>query len=204
MKIKSKKSNLTVTEISDTYTYVSSKNFTFQLGDEKSRTFGILFEITDMLDATGDGLFEQYPFVVSAQLMVNKPNKSFYEGDGKHSPSELMIDTVSYMGGVPIDHVLANDVNGGLKDLVKNFTLDEACLITSKNDYGTIAAQKGRGVKHQYLQFKTEDAANKYIELLTDRAGILSTMIGFILDRPINMIGDSGWSVFEKQVKGCK
>lgn len=210
---KCKTSGVTVTELNEGFTYVSSKNMTFTLDDDKQRTFGVLFETVDMYDATGDAEFKNYPFVVSASLMVNKLHPSFFEGEGKPDAIGLMLDCNGYMGGVCVDHVLTHEIScateaesepdaSNFEKLANQFKVNEACVKTNKHDFGTIAAQYGRGTEFSYLQFKTEAAARKYVSLLTERVPALSMLIGFILDRPLNMVGDSGWKTFETQVKG--
>ena len=199
-------------DISDNFVYVSSKDFTFALDDEKSRQFGVLFEITDMLDATGEKEFEGYPFIVSVSIIADKCHKSFNQGDVKPSKLSLLLDCNSYMGGVPIDHTLTDSVGGSkelgmggaFEKLSSQFNSSEATVKTSKSNFGTVAAQRGP-VEYSYLQFKNEAAARKFIDyLIANRVSALSVIVGFILDRPINMAGDSGWSVITNHVFGCK
>ena len=192
-------------EIYDGRYYYTEPSFNFSLDDDKQRRFGLHVEVLNMLDATGEIEFESAPYIVSVSIVADKPHKSFDESnDGKTSKLALIEDCISYMGGVPVDHVLQDAVNGGFDEIKKQFTLDEAVLIKEKMTFGTIAAQKGKDAEYQYLRFKTEDAANKYVQLLLKRASALTMMIGFILDRPVNMMGETGWSVIEKQVKGCR
>jgi hypothetical protein len=202
-------------EISENLIYVTDKSFQFGLDDDKQRQFGILFEIVNMDDATGEPEFEQYPYIVSAGIIADKCHKSFNEPDNaKPSKESLIFDTNGYMGTIPVDHILTHAIKSGSEastsskqsnfDLVADqFKLNEATIITSKHDYGTIAAQQGKGTEHQYLQFKTEESAQKFIDyLIKHRISALSMMIGFILDRPINMMGNDGWSVLTDMVKG--
>lgn len=190
--------------LNDNMVYATRTNFTFGLEDDKSRQFGILFELTDMLDATGDGQFEQYPFIVSASIVPHKISKSFAQ-EGSTTRGELLQDAIIYMGGVPVDHVLVNDINGGLDEIAKKFNINEASVTTEKVQYGTVAAQNGKGSTHKYLQFKDEKSAHKYIDfLIQERTGAMGMLIGFILDRPINMMGSDGWETMRGLVKGVK
>ena len=115
------------------------------------------------------------------------------------------------MGGIPIDHTLSLGVKCGdecegtaFECLAKHFTVFEAKVLIDTPRFGTYAAQKGAGSEIKYLRFKTEAAARKYVKLLANRTGVLSSMIGFILDRPINRMGEDGWSVIGKQIGGVK
>lgn len=201
-----------VEKIHDNLIYVTDKSFEFGLDDEKSRQFGILFEITDMDEATGEKEFKNYPFIVSASIVADKCHKSFDEsGDAKPTKFSLIYDAHSYMGGVPIDHILthsikpASVVGDAFEALAGQFTAKQAMVKTNKLEFGTAAAQLGRGVELDYLQFKTFEDAERFVNLLIEtRLDAISIMIGFILDRPINLMGESGWSVIKKMVKGAK
>lgn len=162
---------------------------------------GVLFKITDMLDATGEEEFEEAPYLVSAEICVDKPHPSFveYELAEGEAPEkmDLILECSNYMGGVPIDHILDETP----LESIKAFSEDEAITKTHKARYGTIAAQRGP-VEHTYLQFKTKDAALKYIGMLSKRVGPTMSLIGFILDRPINLVGETGWTTIMQQAKG--
>lgn len=201
---------------SENLLYQTDPNWVFGLEDANHQ-FGIVYEITNMADATGEEEYEDYPFLVSAEIMAHKCHKSFDEQgfsgkecEGRADIESLRYDCKQYMGGVPIDHFLSlgvkngNDEGDAFEILAKNFTPFEAKIVTRKPTFGTWAAQNGPKTPIRYLQFKTEAAATKYVMLLAERAVCMSMMIGFLLDRPINMMGDSGWSVVEKQVRGCK
>lgn len=201
--------------INENLSYVTDKNFTIQIdGDEEQ--FGIAFETINMLDATGEPEFKKYPFLVSAYIVADKCHKSFYEGEGKADKLGCLSDALSYMGGVPVDHILTHSIRSGAEAsnsldesnfelLAKQFNSLEAKIVSSKQDYGTIAAQNGKNHEHQWLQFRTEEAAEKFIDLIIkNRLSAISMLVGFVLDKPLNMAGDDGWSHMEKMIKGCK
>jgi hypothetical protein len=199
--------------LSDNLLYVTDKHWQFGMGEnDEMHQFGIIFETIDMLEATGEKEFKQYPFLVSAEIMADNPHVSFDETGGNPDKTSLLYDCKSYMGGIPIDHELVNAVRNSKEKSGEAFNLvadqlsaNEACVIITSPKFGTIAAQKGPGSEHKYLQFKTEEACQKFIAyILKHRISAMRMMIGFTLDKPINMIGDSGWSVMENQVNGCK
>lgn len=204
------------TKISENLTYVTSSSFTLSLDDDKQRQFGILFEMIDMYEATGEAEFKQYPYLVSAGIIADRCHKSFYEGEGKPTKERLIFDTNSYMGTIPVDHILthavkssseaSNELNESNFSVVANqFKLGQATIVTQKQQFGTIAAQKGIEHEHQYLQFKTEQDAEQFIQyLIKNRVTAIGMLIGFTLDKPVNMAGKTGWSTMEKMVKGCK
>jgi hypothetical protein len=193
------------------YYYQTDKAWTFTLDDDKQRQFGVLYEILDMREYDGEADAD-YPYLVSAGLIVHKPHASFYEGQSEFKPTlrDLRSDCNSYMGTVLIDHVLANATKNGSEGdgeafelLARQFAINEAHIKTIKNTFGTVATQSKPGTEHKYLKFKTVEAAVKYIQLLAQRAPILS-LIGFFLDRPINMVGETGWDQFKTMVYGPK
>jgi hypothetical protein len=198
--------------LDENYLYVTEKHWTFELDDEKQRQFGVVFQIIDVGEATGEPEFKQYPFIVEATILADKPHKSFDEsGDKCPSSESLKYDCLSYMGGIPITHRLDKAVkcsteHGEAWDaLCKQFSVNEAVVVSSSPQFGTVAAQQGKNTAHQYLQFKDYKSARKYVDyIVQNRLDAIGMMIGFILDRPINMMGEDGWSIIRKQVFGCR
>lgn len=187
--------------ISDDLSFYKNKSLNVQLDDEDVN-LGLIVETLNIVDATGEG-DENYPFVVSMGLIASKPHVSFDESEGNLTGIGLIWDCNSYMGSVPVDHILVNDTNGKLDQILKLFNVGEAKLVTEEVTHGTVAAQNGK-TKFSYLMFANEEVAQKYIDfIIQDRAPVLNMMVGFILDRPINMMGESGWSMVEKMHKGC-
>lgn len=197
----------------EVWLYQTHRDWTFSLDDDKSRQFGIAYEILNMSEATGDPEFKEYPWIVSASLVAHKVHNSFNEADPGYKPdlNSLRWDCLRYMGGVPVDHILANLVKIGdegqgnaFELLAKQFNVFQATVKTVKSQFGTYAAQNGQGAQHSYLQFRTVDDAECFVKMLSKRAQIMQTMIGFTLDKPINLMGETGWQTMAKQVKGCK
>jgi hypothetical protein len=199
-------------KIYEGHEYVNDTNWVFQLDDDKSRRFGLHIETINMAEATGEPEFEDYPYLVSFQIVADKVHKSFNESNEPATKLNLLMDCIQYMGGVPIDHKLANAIKAGsevpgdaFEVLAVQFTASEAKVVVTKPTFGSVAAQQGPGAEFKYLQFKTEESAAKYVNyILANRVQALGVMIGFMLDAPINMIGETGWSVIENQVRGCK
>jgi len=173
--------------------------------DEKEVELALHIEIIDMKEATGEKEYEQYPFLVSISVIAANPHESFNEDEAnKATQMSLIEDCMSYMGGVPIDHkfIETDRLN---QDITGNLKAKEAMLITIASNFGTYAAQNGKGSKLTYPQFKTKSAAEIWAKQLVKLySGSLMTLIGFTLDMPINMMGDIGWGVIEKQSNGLK
>ena len=193
-----------LTEIHEGKYYVTDKNWLIHLDENKGHQFGIYIEIVDMFEMTGEKEFKQYPFSVSMSLVADKPHKSFYEGEGRPTKLGLIEDCVGYMGGVPVEHVLWGVKTAGTdyEKIIAMFSPKEACVIEETQQFGTWAAQNGKDKPMQYMRFKTHDAAYKYTEQMMKLTGCLGMMIGFILDRPINMMGETGWRTITKMING--
>ncbi len=195
--------NITQLRLDDNKLYVTSESFQFELDDEKRRQFGVVFETIDMYGATGEEEFKDYPFLVQIGIIADKPHKSFNESDERsEKPSKLSLlqDCYGYMGAISVDHILVNGTKSqaeqgesGFDAIAQNFTVLEATVKTYKSIYEK---------DEKYLSFKTEEAAQKFIDLvILHRLSVLG-LIGFVLDMPVNRIGDTGWSQMETMVRG--
>lgn len=188
-------------QISDELTFYTNDDLNVQL-DENDINLGLMVEVLDIVEATGEG-DENYPYIVSIGLMTKKPHESFNETDGDITESSLLYDCNGYMGSIPVDHILTAAVNGGMDELIKLFNVSEAKLVIEKRKWGTVAAQNGPDSEFKYLMFSSEESAQKFVDfIINNRAGMLTMMVGFILDRPINMIGNNGWGQIETMVNG--
>jgi len=119
-------------EITEGHYFASNPDWMFVLDDEKRRNFGLYIEILDMYQATGEREYKSAPFVVSFGIMAAKPHKSFNELDDNEKPTikDLIYDCNSHMGNIPVDHVLANAINGGFDEIAEQFNAKEALVIT--------------------------------------------------------------------------
>ncbi len=207
MKSKSKKpvdSGITFNEIFEGHIVAEHKSWACQVTDENGEEVNVplaaYIEITDMDEATGEKEFKQYPFVVSISMVVANPHASFDESNmPKTDRLSLIYDAVSYMGGVPVDHTLL-DTDSINQNITAELKAKDAKLVTHKAHFGTYAAQKGRGAEITYPQFKTYDAAEKWAKEIVSRyAFSVFGLCGFVLDRPINLMGETGWRTIEMQ-----
>jgi len=196
---------LTQLKIDENKLYVTSESFTFELDDEKRRQFGVVFETTDMYEATGEEEFKDYPFLVQIGIIADKPHKSFNESDErseKPSKASLLSDCYGYMGSISVEHFLINGTKSlaeqgenGFDAMAQNFTVLEATGMT----YKTLSKKEVK-----YLAFKTEEAAQKFIDLIILHRLSALIFAGHILDQPVNRMGDTGWKQIITMVKGNK
>lgn len=196
-----------VIECYENEVFITNKNWKCQL-DEKDIQLGYYIQVTNMLDATGEKEFEQYPYLFSIGILPKNCHRSFSIDagleDSEAKEYSYLGDVNNYMGSVPADHVLLNtdSIN---KKLLDSLTIKDACLITTKPSHGTVAAQQGPGAEFTYPQFKDEDSCMSFAKQLVEAYGSTHMcLIGFLLDKPINMVGDTGWGIIETAVNGIK
>lgn len=178
-----------------------NKSWHCEINDKKI-PLCLIMEVLDMDGATGEPEFKQYPFIVSIGIIAAKPHKSFYEGKGKPNKLGLISDCNGYMGSIPVDHKLLR-TDALNKNLMGDLKAKSAKIVTHKQNFGTLAAQEGKGSEISYPQFKTaEDAYNFGRALIENYGNTLMTLVGFTLDQPINMMGEDGWKEIKTMVEG--
>lgn len=190
--------------------YVTEDSWHFGLDDDEQHQFGVIFEIINMYDATGEDEFEDFPYLVEASIVGNDPSPEFAEEGGARADDNLSLveGAYRYGGGVPITHTLMDGIatggSKGLGPLLKGIDKDDYKIEETEAKYGTVAAQRGPGSVNEYPVFRTDEAAKQYVQNIVDsgRLNALGMMIGFILDRPINMMGESGWRTMAMYVNG--
>lgn len=176
---------------------ITEGHFVFDSKTLTENDLAVHIEIINMSDATGEPEFDQYPYLVSFTLIAHTPHVSYDETEGRQDRLSLIYDAVSYMGGVPIDHKL-QDLN---EDKAMNaLKIQDAMLATTKSDFGTIAAQYGKGYEFTYPQFKTAEAALKYARKLLKHVDDLD--FDWVIDQPINMMGTSGRNTIDSMREG--
>ena len=185
--------------------YATRKNWIAGLDDDKEVQLALFLEIIDMADATGEEQFEDYPFAFEYEIVVAYPGPEWMaKVERSTSPAEtpeMALETSqSYGGGVPITHKMMG-IEGGGMDL-KRFTADQMTWKKETVTHGTVAAQRGPGTVFRYPMFATEDDAYEYaLELFKTADVVMGVMIGFLLDAPINMMGNTGWETIQEQSK---
>jgi len=191
-------------EIIQGYYYATQENWVAGLDDDETIQLAVIAEVMDMYEATGDAEFEQYPFNLEVSIVVAYPGpawlaKAEESGEGSGDPAGALFDSYHYGGGVPIIHDLLS-IEGGGADLDR-WSARKMMWVRKKADYGTVAAQQGPGTIFEYPQFRDEKTALEFVNELLKRVPAVMMMIGFFLDRPINMKGDLGWSVIQGQAR---
>ena len=186
---------------------VEDPNWTFSMG-ALSDTVSAIFEIINMWEATGDEEYEDFPWYVNVALVPSNPKNpdrfdidtELYDLEDKNDDSfrlRMLEELYQGYGGVPITEILVDDTKGG-KESGEN-----GAEALRKLFEGNDKVQVGTYQSHLYkvdrlgLQFVDVETAKIYMQHLIDnRLGILG-MIGFILDRPVNRMGTTGWALLK-------
>lgn len=189
-------------EICEGRYFYTSAPWSCELDDYKRVPIGLHLEVINMYDS---GCVEEdaAPWYFSINICAVMPHESFDETEYKHAgPLTLVDDCMNYMGGVPVDDKLLS-LDALNERIIDDLKARDAVIHTRKQDYGTVAAREGKNYTFTYPSFTNEEACLAFADaIIREYGGVLMTLVGFTLDRPINMVGDTGWSVIEKQVNG--
>lgn len=156
----------------------------------------MVVEVINMLDATGEDEYKDYPVVFSVGMLNKNIHKSIQESiDCYPDDTPNTDDILSYYGmNCYLDEVMY-EMDSSNKNLKKDLSIDTACI----SNYECRFTKKQK----QYLKFKTEEAAFNFAEkLVLEYGNTIMTLVGFYLDRPVNLVGQTGWDQTEKLEKG--
>jgi hypothetical protein len=158
--------------------------------NDKNIPLTLVVEVVDMYGATGEEEYKDYNFVFTIGILNKKIHKSIIKAMGEDysgSPEDM----ISYYGmNCHLDTQFQNTDELNQK-LFKSLTTDQACLSQYKDRF--------TGKMQNTLKFKTEEEAFNFSEKLIHAYGnTLMTLVGFHLDKPINLIGQTAWEQTEK------
>lgn len=158
-------------------------------GGEHKIPLAIHAEIIDMREYDNAYDNSDYPFMVHLNITAKEFHKTYKEkalnGLQPNEISEMGIyeECVRYGGGVPLSMV---GISGGGEDWSG---------ISSK------IAENNRG--DEWREFADYDSCKKYImQVIAKQVPAVFMMIGFTLDKQVNMIGNSGWDIISDQALG--
>jgi hypothetical protein len=185
--------------------YATDKNWIAGLDDDADTQLALIFEALNLEEATGEDQ-HGYPWVLTASIVPAYPGQKWMDkasasgaGDGIDDPVTALESSYQYGGGIPVTHDLL-EIKGGGSDLNK-FDRKQVQWRKSKETFGTVAAQRGPGTVFEYPMFAESDDAIAFAKELLKRAPALFGLIGFFLDRPINMAGETGWDTLRSQTE---
>lgn len=150
--------------------------------DESEVPMTLVVEVTNMYDATGDDDYKDYPIVFTIGMI----NKNIHESIDCDSEDRTLEDIISYYGmNMYLDDVIYN-MDTANKKIRDGLTINKASISSYENRFN--------GDQQEFLKFKNEDDAFKFAEKLVKEYGdVIMCLIGFYLDRPVNLVGNTGW-----------
>ena len=173
-----------IEEVTDTGVWMTDPSWTCIL-EENDIHLGLYVEIIDLRGYDSSEDEKEYPFLANASVMVIPEEASPEFLDDVRSGDDFEPDAndiLHYGGGVPASNFLEG-IHGG-----------------PDSDVPSILKKDRFGRKNRY--FKTYEDAEQYTkEVYASNAHAMFGLIGFLLDQPINLMGNDGWSIIRLQKK---
>jgi len=179
-----------IIELDDNTIYIDDESFKCQIEEDKDIYLGLICEAIDLreLDSRFDD--DPYPVVVETQIVVapRSLDSNYLERANEGENLELNNDGIKvyvsyrYSGGVPVN----------MESIKGSVTCDvDSEVRTQKHRlYGEIK------VRH----FRTVADALKYAKTVyKHNAQAVFGLVGFYLDRTLNLIGTTGWDIINLQ-----
>lgn len=162
----------------------------------------IVVESLDMDQITGESEYKDYPIVPEIGLLNRDCHISITKdmaGQDFNPESEFsdLYDVRSYCGAACyiLDEILNIDKLN--KNIQANLKISDACLKSYECRF--------TGEIKQYPAFKTHEACLEFLTALVMKYGdIVMAMIGFYLDKPVNLVGNTGWETVKLCLKGTE
>lgn len=153
--------------------------------DSKKVNLDLVCEAVDMESATGEVKDEEYPILLTCSIMVDPEDMSSkYKKNVKEAMGEFSLyDAYHYSGGVPADRVLSSI------EPAEGISTHAECKIIEDDGNGVWCKSE-------------EDAITYAKDVYSKKAQALFGLIGLVLDKPVNMIGNTGWDIIEHQAEG--
>jgi len=154
-------------------------------------SLSLVSETIDMYEATGEGQEKGYNIMPSIGVINLNVHRSLSEDvnddhDGDYSYLE---DVLNYCGFVDLSEVFLN-IDKDNDNLMNKLTIKEATFDNYQCRF--------TGETKIYPKFKDQGAARQFSYTLIERYGnVVMGLIGFYLDKPVNLIGETGWKTIE-------
>ena len=170
----------------DEYTYLikpkDREQFTCILDDDTKVKLGIIAEQINWREY--EAKYDKYEYYIGLQFFII-PLEPIHP--------EVLKEALKCVGFDPED-----DLSEEAKIYaVYRYAGGVPCTVTIIN---TIEQNFGE-LDREGFEFKSWEDADKVVELAAKIAPAMSALIGFILDQPVNRIGNTGWEIIEHIVE---
>lgn len=156
----------------------------------------LVVNTTDMHEATGEEEFKDYPIHLEIGILNRDCHVSIAEDMSGESAEELGIefstvyDVHGYCGFAVYMLQRFLDTDRLNDSFIETLDITEAAIFTYECRF--------TGQTKSYPRFKSYDAASNFGKGLIARYGnMFMSLVGFELDRPVNLMGDTGWNTIE-------
>jgi hypothetical protein len=197
---KTMQSRTTVTELYESLYLIrqtgkdATCGITGKRGGEHKIPIGVMAEILDYREIDSEYEDDPYPYHIHFSITALKFHESYKKSafdcsgiDKEDQSRELVIieECFRYGGGVPVS------MDG---------------IIGQNEDFSGINYKMRESkMGDKYIVFADHESCVNFIEnIAAKRVTAIFTMIGFILDRQVNMIGNTGWNIISDQALGTK
>jgi len=179
-----------ILELDENVIYIDDESFKCQLDDDKDIYLGLICEAIDMreLDEKYDN--DPYPVVMETEIVVSPRslNSDYLRSANEYENMSLDSDEMKiyvsyrYCGGVPVN----------MESIKGSMTCDVDSEVRTRNHglYGEIKIRYFRSVADALRYAKTVYKHN---------AQALFGLVGFYLDRAVNLLGVTGWDIINLQ-----
>ena len=179
-----------ILELDDNTIYIDDPSFTCELDDGKKVYLGLMCEAFDLREIDDRHDDDPYPVVVETQVVVAPRSldssylKVANEGEGLDLNNDEIKVYVSYRysGGVPVN---MESIKGSVKS-----TVDSEVRTINHRLYGEMKTRYFRTI---------EDALAYARKVYAHNCKALFGLIGFYLDRTLNLAGTTGWDIIQLQ-----
>ena len=161
--------------------------------DDAEVALSIVAMATDMMEATGEDEFKDYPIVPEVGILNKDCHPSIsvdMAGDAWEGEKSDLYDVNGYCGMACyiLESLLSTDKLN--QNIQEKLTIEDACLKSYECRFT-------KETKY-YPAFKTQE---KCIDFLTDLIKLYGDsvmgLVGFHLDKPVNLIGETAWKTIE-------
>ena len=180
-----------ILELDDNTIYIDDPSFTCELDDNRKVYLGLVCEAIDMREIDERYDEDPYPVVLETQVVVaprslsneflERAKESVYDYEIENDGIKVYT-AYAYAGGVPVN---MESIKGSVKSNV-----DSEVRTINHRLYGEIKTRHFRSI---------EDALTYAKEVYAHNCKALFGLIGFYLDRTLNLAGTTGWDIIQLQ-----
>ena len=195
----------------DTRIYASDSNWYCGLENNERVQLGVYGCVINTAEYGAENAPEGFPFLCQFNIVAHDPainddalrsvgaDRDYfvpYENDPE-AQAEVMREMLQEYGGanVPVDDLLVHGIHKPGENALMALLEGLKYKLVENTHWAT-------GERREIPWFDSWEDAETFVKRALERADTLMALVGFTLDRPVNMIGADGWSIIRSQVEG--